>query len=192
MVTHERADGAIHERMGRLAGWSVALLLTTLQPALSQDLAWSDVDCSASRLVAADGFRCRATQTYSPGGGSPGAYRFYTATATTGEGTTYLYLMEGVDERSWVRLSRPLTEQLSQSIPLARAATGWSEVRLHAGSGYALFTGGSGESCVGFRKAGPDRGVGHAWAILGIRCAPKGQALGDTDIAAAIESARAK
>jgi hypothetical protein len=191
MVTHGRENGDARTRMAGI-GLSAALLSATMEPALAQDLTWSDVDCGVSRLVAANGFRCRATDPYSPGGSSRATYRFYTATATTAEGTTYLYLMEGIDERSWIRLSRPLPEQLSQSIPLARAATGWSEVRLHAGSGYALFTAESGESCVGFRKAGPDRGAGHAWAILGIHCAPKGQVLGDTEIVGAIESARTK
>lgn len=100
--------------------------------------------------------------------------------------------MEGLDEQSWIRFSLSLPEQLSQSIPLARGGRDWSTVRLNAGSGYALFTSEKGEHCVGFRKPGPDRGAGHAWAILGIRCAQKDQTLSDADIALAIDAARTK
>ncbi len=169
---------------------TLGLLAMPLQAALAQGLTWSDVACSESRLMVGDGFRCRATDPYSPGNGSGATYRFHTASITNNGGTTYLYLMEGLDARSFIRLSRALPEQLSQSIPLAQSARDWSPVRLHAGTGYALFTAQSGDSCVGFRKAGPDRGGGHAWAILGIHCAPRGQGLEDSAIVGIVEAAR--
>lgn len=191
MVRRSSEDG-IDNKLTRRMGVSVALMWATMQPALAQSPIWSDIACTESRLMVAEGFRCRVTEPYNPGGGSRATYRFYTATTAAAEGTTFLYLMEGLDEQSWIRLSLALPEQLSQSIPLARNGRDWSAVRLHAGSGYAQFTAEGGESCVGFRKPGPDRGVGHAWAILGIHCAPTGQALSDTEIVGAIEGARAK
>ena len=183
MVAHRTAPAR------HLCG-AFVLLSMPLQAALAQGLTWSDVACAESRLRVADGFRCRATDPYSPANNSGATYRFHTATVTNDDGTTYLYLMEGLDARSFIRLSRALPEQLSQSIPLAQSGRDWSQVRLHAGSGYALFTAQNGDSCVGFRKAGPDRGGGHAWAILGIRCAAKGQTLGDVEVVGAVEAAR--
>lgn len=184
-----RTTTGLKERLAMVFG----ALCAMMAPAAAQDgsITWSDIACGESRLAVADKFRCRASNPYAPGGGSSATYRFYTATSAS-DGTTYLYLMEGLDRRSWVRLSRPLPEQLSQSIPLAQSGSNWSAIRLHAGSGYALFTAQAGEACVGFRKAGPDRGSGHAWAILGIHCAPKGRTLGDSQVVAVIESARTK
>jgi len=170
---------------------TLVLLSMPLQPALAQSPSWTDVACGESRLLVADGFKCRASEPYKPGNGTGAVYRFHTATAMNDGSITYLYLMEGLDGRSFIRLSRAVPEQLSESLPLAQSGRDWSQVRLHAGSGYALFTALGGETCVGFRKAGPDRGGGHAWAILGIHCAAKGQALGDTEIVGAIEAARA-
>lgn len=171
---------------------SFALMGGTIASAWAQDPVWSDIACGESRLVTAEDVHCRVTEPYTPGGGSRAAYRFYIAATTTAEGTSFLYLMEGLDDQSWIRFSVALPEQLSQSIPLARGGRDWSAVRLNAGSGYALFTSETGEHCVGFRKPGPDRGAGHAWAILGIRCARRGQTLSDTDIVSAIEAARTK
>lgn len=176
----------------RCMAMSLTLMGVMMATASAQGPVWSDIACGESRLMIAEGFHCRVTEPYTPGGGSRAAYRFYTAATTTAEGTTFLYLMEGLDEQSWIRFSLALPEQLSQSIPLARGGRDWSAVRLYAGSGYALFTSDAGERCVGFRKPGPDRGAGHAWAILGIRCAQKDQSLSDADIASAIEAARAR
>ena len=178
-----------HARARLLQAMSALLVMPRL-PALAQALTWSDVPCGDSRLLVADGFRCRATAPYSPDNGRGATYRIHTASATNSEGTTYLYLMEGTDARSVIRLSSAVPEQLSQAIPLAQTGRDWSQVRLHAGSGYALFTAENGDNCVGFRKAGPARGGGHAWAILGIRCAAAGQTLSDTEIVSAIEAAR--
>jgi len=186
--SEDRIDGKLTRRLAM----SLTLMWAMMTTASAQGPVWSDIACGESRLMIAEGFHCRATEPYTPGGGSHATYRFYTAAMTTAEATTFLYLMEGLDEQSWIRFSLTLPEQLSQSIPLARSGRDWSAVRLNTGSGYALFTSDAGERCVGFRKPGPDRGAGHAWAILGIRCAQKEQALSDTDIVDAIEAARTK
>ncbi len=187
-----RSENGTGSRRVMYGGAVIAVICAMLPPTVAQAQVWADIACSESPLVAGDGLHCRASEPYKPGGGSRATYRFYTAATTTTAGASFLYLMEGLDEQSWIRFSVALPEQLSQSVPLARGGRNWSAVRLNAGSGYALFTAEDGTNCVGFRKPGPDRGAGHAWAILGIRCAQKGETLSDADVVDAIEAARMK
>jgi hypothetical protein len=165
-------------------------------PSHSQDTrVWSDVDCSDSKLIVPNGFKCRATQLYSGGtgtadAGAGGQFRQWSASATVNNIRLYYYVHEAIGGRSTVTTTESLETRIRQLG--AKGDKNFTPTAPMAGGDYVRYEGPAGQPCVGIRKYGPSTTAGFKWILVGTRCGQKGMTLSDQDIAAFIASAKVR
>ncbi|MBI3199380.1 MAG: hypothetical protein HYZ40_18090 [Rhodospirillales bacterium] len=150
-------------------------------------LKFTTIDCSASKIVAPPGLVCLVSNERAGGdfgaGTSEGLFKYWSAISRKDlTRKTYYYAVEALETKSTIRIGDRLVDEIQRVSAQAKGATDLSKLNQVAGADYVTFKAGTGESCVGFRRAGPSKLTGYAWVLYGTECAPHGQHLGEGDI----------
>ncbi|MDP1681904.1 MAG: hypothetical protein Q8L39_09025 [Burkholderiales bacterium] len=168
----------------------MALGLWSVSPTevAAQNIVWSVVDCSQSRLVAPSGATCRGTNRYA---GDNGVGEFQIWSIRGNSPYQYLILNESLNSSSSIRFTNT-TEEYLRRIGPGKNATGFSGKLHRNGADYFTFTSKAGEECTGFRRGGPSRSVGYLWVLGGILCLTKGEKLDQARIFKFMDDAQVK
>ena len=162
-----------------------------------QGLKFTGIDCSASKIVAPPGLVCLVSNERAGGdfgaGTSEGLFKYWTAISRKDVARkTYYYAVEALETKSTVRIGDKLVDEIQRVSAQAKGATDISGLNQLAGADYVTFKAGTGEFCVGFRRAGPSKLTGYAWVLYGTECAPHGQRLGEGDVSKFISASTFK
>jgi hypothetical protein len=173
-----------------LMGGLIAGLATSA--AAQGTIAWSDVDCAQSKIVAPAGLKCRATNLVgtsgvptSTGGGQVKRWSAYGIVQQT---KLFYYVTEIVDTRSFVQVAK-LSDDIRGVSPQAKGAENMSAPERKGDTDLVTFTNAQNDNCVGIRKTGAARGGGYSWVLYATRCTPAAQKASDADINAFIAAA---
>jgi hypothetical protein len=144
---------------------------------------WYGIDCSHSRIAVPAGLKCSTTQNYAGGengwgGNAGGTFRGWMA---TGAGIFY-YLVEATSLGAGLMESASLKQAIRSEMRDGDKLANFSPLGNRGGADYMTFTGGSGDACVGIRRAGPAQGAGYQWILFGVRCEPRGRPITDAEI----------
>jgi hypothetical protein len=165
-----------------LAGIGLAMLVPMTPASGQQAYAWSDVDCTRSRIAPLAGATCRTTNVAAGGDVAGGPGRRHSVRGTTAHGYVAVFMSEGIGSGAHVLTRKSTLEYLKLIDKRATDGSGWSDRTTYDGADYHTFVSSEGEACVGFRKLGDVRSFGYAWMMNGLLCAPKGQMLQRTQI----------
>ncbi|TXL72092.1 adenylate/guanylate cyclase domain-containing protein [Vineibacter terrae] len=154
---------------------------------LTRSLAWADIECSRSRILASAGMSCAASAEYD-GVDGRGTFRRWAAGSHGPSAATYVVLVDAVDAGS---VHMPLrrddeSEFLLEISSFTRNnAHDWSALNAQGDGFYATFKAADGRACFAFAKPGPARADGLAWVMRGYHC-PGGNAALSTDRIASV------
>jgi hypothetical protein len=162
--------------------------------AQSGNVDWADIDCLQSRIVPAEGLRCRATNKLTSDALSTGEalYRYWNASGTINDVKYYYYVAEALSSKSAIMPEQGLADAVRVRSPQGRGSANMSDVVQRQDADFVSFEGPGKESCVGIRKIGPSHAQGAKWVLYATRCAPQGQLVADADIATFVRQARVR
>lgn len=169
-----------------LAGAALALMMAG--PSAGQDTPrWYGIDCSHSRLSVPAGLKCSTTQNYAGGehgwgGNAGGTFRRWMATGATDGAGVFYYLAEATSLGAALMEGASLQQEIRSEMRDPDMLRDFSPLANRGGADYMTFTSASGQACVGLRRYGPAQGAGYQWILYGVRCDPRGRALGDAEI----------
>ncbi len=161
---------------------------------LTRSLAWADIECARSRILAGAGMSCAASAEYD-GVDGRGTFRRWAAGSHGPSAATYVVLVDAVDAGSvHVPLRRDDENEFLLEISsfTRNNAHDWSALSAQGDGFYATFKAADGRACFAFAKPGPARADGLAWVMRGYHC-PGGNAALSTDrIASVIGTLKAR
>jgi hypothetical protein len=146
---------------------------------------YQDIDCRDSKIVAAPGLKCRATQVYADGSseGFGGMFRRWISFGTASDGSqVHYFAFEAASPKSSIRPSATLESVVRGFSRSFQATKDFTPLAQISGGDYQRFTGPKGESCFAVRKLGDAQGRYYKWVMLAGKCVAKGMAISEADI----------
>jgi hypothetical protein len=176
----------------RVAVAALAMMLPMATTSAQTSYGWSDVDCAQSRIVAPQGATCQATNVYTGRDAAGGAGRRHLVRRVSLQGWSLIVISEAIDTGAYIATRTATVDYLKALDKRVSDGSDWSAGTSADGIPTYTFRSTEDETCVGFRKLGEARSLGHAWLMHGLLCLPKGHALSPTETGRFIDSARVR